>query len=120
MKPFDLQKALAGEKVITRDGRPVKIAGYNEDAFESEKVAGWLGGSCVCWNLSGKLWSDREHDEDLFMAPTERVEWVVVWTNTRGDRCAQVFREESGAKFLFDQLVVPDEDPTIHKITISE
>jgi hypothetical protein len=117
MKPFDLKKALAGEPVITRDGRPVKIAGYNPDAADYSQVLGWTGKYCDLWYADGS--SEFGDEEYLFMAPTERVEWVVVWTNNRGDRCAQVYREENGAKFLVDSLS-KDIDATIHKITITE
>jgi len=52
MKPFNLDEALAGEPVVTRDGRPVKIAGYNE---EKERSGAWVSGSILdCWNIKGK------------------------------------------------------------------
>ncbi len=75
MKPFDLQAALSGAKVVTRDGREVKIAGYNEDF--TEPLIGWLDGNAQGWNKYGHFYHIKEMDEDLFMAPTERKEWVV-------------------------------------------
>jgi hypothetical protein len=78
MKPFDLQAALAGEKVVTRDGRPVKIAGYNPDCANQYAVLGWVGKSYLSWYSDGYAVSPHHAREvDLFMAPTERKEWVV-------------------------------------------
>jgi len=120
MKPFDLEAALKGEPVCMSDGRLVKIGGYNPDARYQEMILLWdIDGYCYSANEAGQALSFFGRSDTLFMAPTERVEWVVVWTNARGDRCAQVYREENGAKFLVDSLS-KDIDATIHKITITE
>lgn len=79
MKPFNLEAALAGAKVVTRDGLEVKIAGYNEEAEQTSQLAGWLNGSITSWQKNGQYWNDMRSDYDLFMAPTERKEWVVRW-----------------------------------------
>ena len=73
MKPFNLERALAGDPVVTRDGRPVKIAGYNEEALTGQEVIGWLDGVAYIWGKDGTLCGTT----DLFMAPTERKEWIV-------------------------------------------
>ena len=39
LEKFNLQDALNGRPVVTRDGNPVKIAGYNTDAEEARKVS---------------------------------------------------------------------------------
>ncbi len=74
-KNFNLNDALAGKPVITRDGRPVKIAGYDEDALPHNTLVGWIGKDAVYWNNSGKHVQYEAHD--LFMAPTERKEYIV-------------------------------------------
>jgi hypothetical protein len=71
MKDFNLEAALCGKPVITRDGRPVKIAGYNE---ELNSLAGWVGSLVYNWTGGGKSHSESN---DLFMEQTERKEWVV-------------------------------------------
>lgn len=87
MKPFNLQSALAGEKVITRDGRPVKIAGYNEEAVGYSKLAGWLEGTVECWSESGIYYDDKEESEyDLFMAPKKREVWVGYFEGANGNK----------------------------------
>ncbi len=77
MKEFNLQDALDGAKVVTRDGRDVKIAGYDPDAERSDKVIGWIKGHSNSWGESGSYLHNDVHDKDLFMATVERKEWVV-------------------------------------------
>ena len=83
MKPFDLQKALAGEPVVTRDGRPVKIAGYNPHAVEGVRILGWAGKTSRSWYCDGKYTeAENGHDADLFMAENPKVKkegWVNVY-----------------------------------------
>ena len=77
MKLFNLERALAGDPVVTRDGRPVKIAGYDEEAQYWDTLIGWAGGYYCRWNKEGQHFTACETDFDLFMAPTERKEWIV-------------------------------------------
>ncbi len=77
MKEFNLQAALDGAKVVTRDGKEVKIAGYDPDAERGDKVIGWIKGHSNSWGESGSYLHNDVHYKDLFMAPTERKEWVV-------------------------------------------
>lgn len=80
LKPFDLQAALAGKPVVTRDGRAVKIAGYNVNAKEAEDaLLGWANDVPKQWNANGKWLSDSENPADLFMAPEKREVWVCYW-----------------------------------------
>ena len=81
MKPFDLEKALAGEPVVTRDGRPVKIAGYNPDANVYSKITGWVNGEVKAWGSVGDFYS-LTSGFDLFMAEKPKVKkegWVNVY-----------------------------------------
>lgn len=68
MKPFDLQKALAGDLVVTRDGRPVtQIHVFKVDG---EPVYGVVDGGVTCWPENGHYnpFTDEEDPFDLFMA----------------------------------------------------
>jgi hypothetical protein len=76
MKPFDLKKALAGEPVVTKDGRPVsqliKFEALVEDGYV---LYGVVNNKILNFLDSGKY--DRtfeSHSLDLFMAEPER--WV--------------------------------------------
>jgi len=75
MKPFNLERAIAGDPVVTRDGRPVKIAGYNAEASSEEKVAGWVDNELYSWNLKGGIYHTGETRSDLFMAPRKVKLW---------------------------------------------
>jgi hypothetical protein len=81
MKPFDLQKALAGDPVVTRDGRPVKIAAYNPDAYPFAEIIGWVDKSPKPWHSNGKILLDKDHDVDLFMATktVKKEGWVNIY-----------------------------------------
>jgi hypothetical protein len=83
MKPFNLEKALAGEPVVTRDGRPVKIAGYNPDAEETHRVMGWINGCPFSWGADGYYNPSKQPCSlDLFMAEKPKVKkegWVNVY-----------------------------------------
>jgi hypothetical protein len=107
MKEFNLQAALAGKPVITRDGRPVEILWYSE---ERNLLVGLVGGFAYVWTGGGK--STLYTDHDLFMAPSERKEWVVRTGKAKiygpydtEDHAIKIQRCEGG---------------TIHEITIHE
>ena len=77
MKPFDLERALAGEPVVTRDGRPVTqltlfegIEGYCLFGVVDAAVRRWLIGGYRNYGLNSS--------EDLFMVPKTQKRWVVV------------------------------------------
>jgi hypothetical protein len=74
MKPFNLEAALNGAKVVTRDGREVKIAGYNPDALPRYSILFWdtegIGRNATVEGKVGEI-------DQLSMAPTERKEWIV-------------------------------------------
>lgn len=91
MKPFDLEKALAGEPVVTRDGQPVKIGAYNKDVAPNCQLVGWINGGCYTWYSNGIFDSTLyESRNDLFMATkTVKKEGWVNLHKTR-DRVATV------------------------------
>jgi hypothetical protein len=112
MKSFNLEDALAGKPVVTRDGRPVKIAGYNKDANMGGVLVGWAGVEPWYWSEMGA--SESDHITDLFMAPTERKEWVVRrWLET-----PYVLGPFSSIEHAM--IIATSESDTIHEITIIE
>ena len=69
MKKFNLKKALAGEAVQTRDGRPVALTSVE---IGVRYVLRGLVGSSECldresWTLEGRYMADGESGFDLFM-----------------------------------------------------
>lgn len=68
MKPFDLEKALSGAPVITRDGREVtQLTKF--DITVGIALVGVLNGGVKRWYGDGRYVSDRDFCIDLFMAP---------------------------------------------------
>lgn len=127
MKPFNLEAALRGEPVITRDGRPVKIAGYNPDVQEDFAILGWITNvkgqiTPRSWSKEGKYIEDANNEFDLFMAANERKEWVVRYIDGLISRCAGPFIHIEQAKICCQDAKDYDENsnPTIHEITITE
>ena len=78
LKPFDLQRALAGDPVVTRAGSIVKELHYFEK-LDGQKLY------CVVHTLlgysdSGTFWSDgREDAHDLFMMPIKKTYWINIY-----------------------------------------
>ena len=84
LKPFDLEKARQGAKVVTRDGRPVRIICWDreestypivalvkdQDGTEEDTETYTLDGACV---------EGEKHSIDLLMAPTTVERWVNVY-----------------------------------------
>jgi len=103
LKPFDLEAALRGEPVVTRDGREVKIAGVNLGAKDLYKVVGWLDGITAGWCIDGKTYLDYEDSTDLFMATktVKKEGWVNLYKSNISDLMASTshaYKTEEEAK----------------------
>lgn len=79
MKPFNLERALAGDPVCTRDGLPVTFGAYNKDAITYHQVIGWVDGRIHAWSIAGRYMEHRECPDDLVMAPIKRK--LTGWVN---------------------------------------
>ena len=71
MEPFDLEKALAGAPVVTRNGKPVAELHYFKTAERPYKVCAVIDGEVVVLTAKGAYYTEGEHAFDLFMAPTK-------------------------------------------------
>ena len=71
--PFHLEMAKLGEKVITRNGRSVRIICFDRESSVYPIIALFLDNDsteeeCECFTLDGKYLDDEEtNDLDLFM-----------------------------------------------------
>lgn len=82
LKPFDLEKAKAGAKVVTRDGRDIRII-----CFDRKGKAPILGlieilldESILSFSSDGKYFiGEEESHYDLFMAPVRKKGWINVY-----------------------------------------
>lgn len=83
MKEFNLEKALAGEKVVMRDGTPV-LAIFMDDPQRDDwplmsirrKDNGMV--DYDYHNKNGRAADHDDHTRDLFMAPKVKKVWIAV------------------------------------------
>ena len=80
MKPFDLERAKAGDPIVTRDGRNARFIAYIPEAGESYRVVVLIEGKETPCLLDENGRRQYTHDNaQLFMAPTKRDGWVNVY-----------------------------------------
>jgi hypothetical protein len=84
MEKFNLERALAGEPVITREGREVTQLTYFKEAREQYNLVGLMEGVVCTWNEIGTSILGHETRSDLFMKPKENAIWVNVYKRRDG------------------------------------
>ena len=73
-KKFDLEKAKAGEPIITRDGRPARFIAHVPDAiYKSERLIVLVNRCMQGRYIGGNATTDRESGGDIVMAPKPKV-----------------------------------------------
>lgn len=81
-RPFNLEEALAGKPVVTRDGQEVTQITLFEGTTTSHPVFAVLEGDILCFNENG-MHGINSSSLDLFM----KVRTMTVWVNLYPD-CA--------------------------------
>jgi hypothetical protein len=76
MKPFNLEAALAGAKVVTRDGSEVTELTLFDIAKDGYVLFGVLESQVHSWLINGRYFRVDEATSDLFMAPNIQSFWV--------------------------------------------
>lgn len=85
MKPFDLEKALAGAPVVTRNGRPVQEIYHLTTCDGRYPVIGVIDGAVWTFTKEGvHSVFTGSNALDLFMATTKREGWVNVYPSNAG------------------------------------
>ena len=86
LKPFDLDKARQGAKLVTRDGRPARIICWDLKCEEYPIVALVMDKDGTeekeeieTFTLDGECVEGEKYPFDLFMAPTTVERWVNVY-----------------------------------------
>lgn len=81
MKPFNLQEAMAGKPVQTRDGREVTQLKFFEDV-NINLIVGVVAKNIWTWNMKGQSDSlSGKSKNDLFMVFEKKVVWANVYQN---------------------------------------
>ena len=78
MKPFNLEEAIVGKAICTRNGEKVKFVAYVKEATDCRNVVALVGGQILTYLADGRYTLELycESDLDLFMAPVMREGWV--------------------------------------------
>lgn len=84
-KPFNLEAAKAGAKVMTRDGRPARIVCFDMKGWNRKQVlalvpcieAGGKEFACT-YDVQGMCYPACHSPEDLFMAPLKVMKWGLI------------------------------------------
>ena len=81
-KPFDLERALAGDKVVTRDGREVTKIHQFKTVSSMYKIYCVVNGFVYAVSQEGVYCYSEVDKKDLFMSPkTKKFEtWVNVYS----------------------------------------
>lgn len=96
MKPFDLEKALAGAKVITRDGREVtQLTKF--DVCSHYPLTGIISKQRETFKLNGQYGDYKDSNFDLFMATEKRYIWVNVYYQESGSLFALSYQSQAEA-----------------------
>lgn len=87
MKPFDLERALAGDPVVTRDGRKVDEIVLLQKALNTDYclivvIAGYL---CAYFATGSKGRSELARPSDLFMDTVKKTLYQNIFKNENGD-----------------------------------
>lgn len=99
-KPFNLERALAGDPVITRDDRHVTELHHFSTIRERDDnvVYTTFGEYIYRVDLNGRYLKEKESENDLFMAPKTKTYYVNVYRNEVGNvytGCVKQSEEES-------------------------
>lgn len=105
--PFDLAAAKAGAKVVTRDGRPVRIVCWDMKDKICPVMIGLVtrGENESVWfyRCDGRVYQHRESDNDLFMAPTPVKRWRVVYRGDDDHKAERDFETSALARAFMDE-----------------
>ena len=102
MKQFNLEEYLANpsRKVVTRDGRSVKI--HCTNYIGAQKIIAQVEGNDYSYDFSndGRFIVGNESSCDLFFAPEKHEGWVNIYRDSKIDElcCRYIFPSEEEAK----------------------
>lgn len=85
MRPFNLERALAGDPVVTRDGDSVGHIMLVPDIYNLSCPVLFVT-EYGSWNVrkDGRLYSNKESSLDLFMGPVKKEGWVNLYSSFKG------------------------------------
>lgn len=96
-KPFDLQAAIRGEPIVTRDGRPARFVAQVPEATHYPVIAIVSGGNAVTSHTNdGEEYNDgTESDDDLFMSVTTRTVYYNLYAGDFPGAASRCYRHNT-------------------------
>ena len=116
MKPFDLDRVKAGDKVIRRDGLPVRVICTNirHDRYPIIIAVTQADGKeyILISTNDGKAYFEAttDSDGDLFMAPTIKSGWVNVYSGEVGQLQTGIITYETEEDAIRNKIVCEEWD----------
>lgn len=106
MKPFNLEAALAGEKVVTREGTLVTEIHEFRKARGEYRVAALVNDRILEYTPKGRYSAvgQGEYTVDLFMLPTKKEGWVNLYLDS-GNGCSETF---SSSIYVTEQQAITE------------
>ena len=86
MKPFNLDLALAGESVITRNGNEVtQLHKFDVIDLDAQELYAVIDDRQIeSFYLNGQWREKGESGYDLLMAEVEKAQWINIWETKNG------------------------------------
>lgn len=82
MKPFNLEAAQRGDKLVTRAGEEAEFIAYVPKAGKHYQVLALVGLMPKTYDTKGSFLQGSESTYDLFMAPKNRIIWVNLYNES--------------------------------------
>ena len=106
---FDLEKAKAGAKLVTRNGRSARFIVHIPDAHLEYRVIAMIQDERLPFNYTekGTMYFDFETGHDLFILEEEK-ETVIRWLwafEGNGELVGSMFTEQEASEYGFGSLV---------------
>lgn len=77
MKPFNLERTKAGDKIITRSGHEATFIAYVPELDYTLRVLYHVNGTICACGINGFVYGiEKDSSYDLFMAPKKRTIWI--------------------------------------------
>jgi hypothetical protein len=98
MRPFNLEEALAGAKVMNGKQEPVTDIAYLPSVNSHYKVYAVINGESSQYTEAGCIFKERtNHLLDLFMSPVKSEGWINIYKGGKLGCCVHKTEEEAQA-----------------------
>lgn len=97
LKPFDPEAALAGAKVVTRDGRKVSEIAVFRTAKTVYPVSTVIDGHIFSHTIDGLYFGNSDASLDLFIVPKTHYGWLNIYRNGKTQSCGMLHMSRAEA-----------------------